>query len=249
MPDAPPKPSMAPCPGGDEGSAPENRIRSEVRPALGDVELNELFGASWPDHRPASFSGMLAHSLCWVAAYGEGALLGFVNVTTDGGVHAYILDTTLIIDVVGNGAPYRRRVRCPGGTICDGTSSPWQARRQWAGGSTERPSRPRQQAPRHSTARSQAHRDPPFEVSPERAPGILQRRERTRERSTRRQQPRPEMRCRGMRVALGARGSSPDQHKSPAQADPVGRRAGLPESGRRESKPRCQFENWMDHAP
>ncbi|GAA3126410.1 hypothetical protein GCM10020001_054470 [Nonomuraea salmonea] len=51
--------------------APENQIRLEVGPALGEVELNELFGASWPDYRPASFSGMLACSLCWVAAYRE----------------------------------------------------------------------------------------------------------------------------------------------------------------------------------
>ncbi|MFG1619836.1 hypothetical protein ACGFI3_44395 [Nonomuraea wenchangensis] len=48
--------------------APKNQIRLEVGPALGDVELNELFGASWPDHRPASFSGMLARSLCWVTS-------------------------------------------------------------------------------------------------------------------------------------------------------------------------------------
>ncbi|MED7927877.1 GNAT family N-acetyltransferase [Nonomuraea sp. LP-02] len=75
--------------------APESQIRLEVSPALGDTELNELFGASWPDHRPASFSGMLARSLCWVAAYREGALVGFVNVATDGGIHAFILDTTV----------------------------------------------------------------------------------------------------------------------------------------------------------
>ncbi|GGP11064.1 hypothetical protein LDL08_28860 [Nonomuraea glycinis] len=75
--------------------ASENQIWLEVRPALGDVELNELFNASWPDHRPASFSGMLARSLCWVAAYREGALVGFVNVATDGGIHAFILDTTV----------------------------------------------------------------------------------------------------------------------------------------------------------
>ncbi|MET9558309.1 GNAT family N-acetyltransferase [Streptomyces sp. NPDC006645] len=38
------------------------------------------------------------HSLGWVCARHEGALVGFVNVAWDGGVHAFVLDT-----VVGGG--------------------------------------------------------------------------------------------------------------------------------------------------
>jgi len=33
------------------------------------------------------------HSLGWVCAWEDGALVGFVNVAWDGGVHAFVLDT------------------------------------------------------------------------------------------------------------------------------------------------------------
>ncbi|MER8037986.1 GNAT family N-acetyltransferase [Streptomyces hydrogenans] len=35
------------------------------------------------------------HSLGWVCAYEDGALVGFVNVVGDGGVHAFLLDTVV----------------------------------------------------------------------------------------------------------------------------------------------------------
>lgn len=66
-----------------------------VRPALAEDELNELFAASWPDHRPTSFAPVLARSLTWVAARRDGRLVGFVNVAGDGGAHAFVLDTTV----------------------------------------------------------------------------------------------------------------------------------------------------------
>ena len=66
-----------------------------VRPALSDDELNTLFGASWPGHRPTSFAPVLDHSLAWVAAHRDGRLVGFVNVAGDGAAHAFLLDTTV----------------------------------------------------------------------------------------------------------------------------------------------------------
>lgn len=66
-----------------------------IRPELTDAELNDLFAASWPGHRPASFAPVLARSLTWVAARRAGRLVGFVNVAGDGGAHAFILDTTV----------------------------------------------------------------------------------------------------------------------------------------------------------
>jgi GNAT superfamily N-acetyltransferase len=66
-----------------------------VCPPLRDAELNELFTASWPGHLPAAFGPVLARSLCWVAARRGTRLIGFVNVATDGGVHAFLLDTTV----------------------------------------------------------------------------------------------------------------------------------------------------------
>lgn len=66
-----------------------------VRPDLTDAELNALFDASWPDHRPFSFAPMLSGSLVWIAARRGSRLVGFVNVVGDGGAHAFILDTTV----------------------------------------------------------------------------------------------------------------------------------------------------------
>jgi GNAT superfamily N-acetyltransferase len=66
-----------------------------VSPSLTDDELNALFEAAWPHHQSISFARTLAHSLCWVGARLDGTLVGFVNVATDGGSHAFILDTTV----------------------------------------------------------------------------------------------------------------------------------------------------------
>jgi GNAT superfamily N-acetyltransferase len=66
-----------------------------VCPELTDVELNELFGVSWPNHRPTSFAPVLSRSLAWIAARRAGRLVGFVNVVGDGSVHAFVLDTTV----------------------------------------------------------------------------------------------------------------------------------------------------------
>ena len=38
---------------------------------------------------------MLARSLTYVCAFTRGGLVGFVNVAWDGGVHAFLLDTTV----------------------------------------------------------------------------------------------------------------------------------------------------------
>ncbi|MCX4550246.1 GNAT family N-acetyltransferase [Streptomyces sp. NBC_01500] len=78
-----------------------------VRPALTDEALNELFGASWPDHRPVSFAPVLARSLVWVAAHRDGRLIGYVNVAGDGGVHAFVLDTTVHPDARRQGLGVR----------------------------------------------------------------------------------------------------------------------------------------------
>jgi GNAT superfamily N-acetyltransferase len=66
-----------------------------ARSTLTDADLNELFSASWPDHRPSSFGSKLARSLTWIAAHRGDRLVGYVNVLGDGGAHAFILDTTV----------------------------------------------------------------------------------------------------------------------------------------------------------
>jgi GNAT superfamily N-acetyltransferase len=70
-------------------------IRFDVRPSLRDDELNALFAASWPDHVDSTFAPVFDRSLTWIAARRGSCLVGFVNVATDGRVHAFILDTTV----------------------------------------------------------------------------------------------------------------------------------------------------------
>jgi GNAT superfamily N-acetyltransferase len=62
---------------------------------LTNNELNLLFAASWPDHSWRDFSPILQRSLAYVCAYDQNRLIGFVNLAWDGGIHAFILDTTV----------------------------------------------------------------------------------------------------------------------------------------------------------
>ena len=74
-------------------SAPALSFR--ISPPVADEELNRLFAAAWPDHRWVDFAPVLAHSLAYVCAYDDERLAGFVNVAWDGGIHAFLLDTTV----------------------------------------------------------------------------------------------------------------------------------------------------------
>ncbi|MFB7513264.1 GNAT family N-acetyltransferase [Streptomyces sp. NPDC056144] len=78
-----------------------------ARPDLTDADLNDLFTASWPGHRPTSFAPQLARSLTWIAAHRGDRLVGFVNVVGDGGAHAFVLDTTVHPDARRQGLGIR----------------------------------------------------------------------------------------------------------------------------------------------
>lgn len=60
---------------------------------LSPEALAALFIASWPGASPPCFE--LQRSLCWVSAHAGQRLVGFVNVAWDGGIHAFVLDTTV----------------------------------------------------------------------------------------------------------------------------------------------------------
>jgi GNAT superfamily N-acetyltransferase len=75
-------------------------ISYEWRGDFDNGEVNELHAAAF-DHPVLNddWSGQLrAHSLGWVSARNAAALVGFVNVAWDGGVHALVVDTMVAAD-------------------------------------------------------------------------------------------------------------------------------------------------------
>jgi GNAT superfamily N-acetyltransferase len=78
----------------DESGSLEH-VSFVVSGSLTSDELNVLFAVAWPDHSWRDFDPILRRSLAYVCAYQDGRLVGFVNVAWDGGVHAFLLDTTV----------------------------------------------------------------------------------------------------------------------------------------------------------
>ena len=70
-------------------------ISLAVNGTLREGELLALWQAAWGQPLAAGYDQVLARSLCHITARSGGRLVGFVNVATDGGVHAFILDTTV----------------------------------------------------------------------------------------------------------------------------------------------------------
>jgi GNAT superfamily N-acetyltransferase len=69
-----------------------------VSPEVSLPDLVELFAVSWPDGHASDdgdYDRVLGRSLLYVCAYYEKRLIGFVNVAWDGGIHGFILDTTV----------------------------------------------------------------------------------------------------------------------------------------------------------
>lgn len=66
----------------------------KIAPAVTESELADLFAAAWPQGgAPLRFE--LEHGLSYLCAYRNAQLIGFVNVAWNGGVHGFILDTTV----------------------------------------------------------------------------------------------------------------------------------------------------------
>ncbi|QPC84413.1 GNAT family N-acetyltransferase [Phototrophicus methaneseepsis] len=73
-------------------------IEFRIRPPITNEELNPLFSTAWAKHTWADFDPVLKRSLLYVCAYDGDKLVGFVYVAWDGGVHGFILDTTVHAD-------------------------------------------------------------------------------------------------------------------------------------------------------
>ncbi len=70
-------------------------VTYRVSPSVTNDELNFVYGAAWGKDAAYDFQPALRHSLAYVCAYADDQLVGFVNLAWDGGVHAFILDTTV----------------------------------------------------------------------------------------------------------------------------------------------------------
>jgi GNAT superfamily N-acetyltransferase len=70
-------------------------IRFEIDPSIDDAALNDLFARAWTDHIDRAHHTVLARSLGYLGAFDGDQLIGFVNLATDGGKHAFLLDPTV----------------------------------------------------------------------------------------------------------------------------------------------------------
>ena len=70
-------------------------ISYRVSALITNDALNRLFAAAWPDHVWSDFAPVLSRSLAYVCAYQQDRLIGFVNLAWDGGIHAFLIDTTV----------------------------------------------------------------------------------------------------------------------------------------------------------
>lgn len=66
-----------------------------ISPTVTNQQLNKLFAASWPQHNWRDFQPLLSRSLTYICAYQAEQLIGFINLAWDGGLHAFVLDTTV----------------------------------------------------------------------------------------------------------------------------------------------------------
>jgi ribosomal protein S18 acetylase RimI-like enzyme len=89
-----------------QGPAPDEIIEYRARASLDNAQLNALFSTGWPSWQTApdtsDWTGVLSHSLTWIAAFASEHLVGFVNVAWDGRDHAFLLDPRVLPE-------YRRR--------------------------------------------------------------------------------------------------------------------------------------------
>ena len=70
------------------------KVSCRIRAPLDGETLDTLFTAAWGAPKP-SYDRVLARSFTWVTAMCGTQLVGFVNVAWDGGVHFFLLDTTV----------------------------------------------------------------------------------------------------------------------------------------------------------
>ena len=76
-------------------TVPRMKIRYAERASLEPEELQDLFRSAWAGAAKPGYGNVLARSFTWISAHAEALLVGFVNIAWDGGVHFFMLDTTV----------------------------------------------------------------------------------------------------------------------------------------------------------
>lgn len=71
------------------------QISYRTSPPVTNLALNQLFDAAWEKHSARDFGSVIERSLAYICAFDGEQLIGFVNLAWDGGVHAFLLDTTV----------------------------------------------------------------------------------------------------------------------------------------------------------
>jgi ribosomal protein S18 acetylase RimI-like enzyme len=78
-------------------------IRYAVREPVELATLQGLFRDSWESGEKQDYDRVLERSFTWLTAHDGADLVGFVNVAWDGGVHLFLLDTTVAPSHRGRG--------------------------------------------------------------------------------------------------------------------------------------------------
>ena len=75
-------------------------VSYKINPRVLNDDLNALFRSAWLGHTETDFKFTLERCLLYVCAFLEDSegLVGFVKVAWDGGVHGFLLDTTVHLD-------------------------------------------------------------------------------------------------------------------------------------------------------
>jgi ribosomal protein S18 acetylase RimI-like enzyme len=71
------------------------QIIYRLREPMSNEVLVHLMDEAWDDSRTNHWDAVLARSLTWVTAHDGEKLIGFVNLAWDGGLHGFLLDTTV----------------------------------------------------------------------------------------------------------------------------------------------------------
>jgi GNAT superfamily N-acetyltransferase len=67
----------------------------KISPPISNESLNTLFAAVWQNHQTTDFQPILRRSLLYLCGYMADELVAYVNLAWDGGIHAFLLDTTV----------------------------------------------------------------------------------------------------------------------------------------------------------